>query len=175
MSLDGHPITNREEFSRAVDEAPIGQEFRLTIERAGKRQDVIVATRQRPQGPLNPVGPLERSAPDRCDLSHPAGALQFFAPKAPTIGLPANRRRHWPPPRPCKEPNQRHPGQSPRRRNRAPRCPLRSIANPTARPCPTPNRFFRQAEIAIDPGLAVQHDLRIVKHRSARKRDEFRE
>ncbi|MGB0069785.1 MAG: hypothetical protein WBQ11_17305, partial [Isosphaeraceae bacterium] len=42
-------------------EAPIGQEFRLTIERAGKRQDVIVATRQRPQGPLNPVGPLDRS------------------------------------------------------------------------------------------------------------------
>jgi serine protease Do len=61
VSLDGHPITNREQFSRAVDEAPIGQEFRLTIERAGKRQDVIVATRQRPQGPLNPVGPLDRS------------------------------------------------------------------------------------------------------------------
>ncbi len=61
VSLDGHPITNREEFSRAVDEAPIGQEFRLTIERAGKRQDVRVATRQRPQGPLNPAGPLDRS------------------------------------------------------------------------------------------------------------------
>ena len=59
--LDGHPITDREEFSRAVDEAPIGQEFRLTIERAGKRQDVMVATRRRPQGPLNPAGPLDRS------------------------------------------------------------------------------------------------------------------
>jgi len=61
LSLDGHAITSREEFSRTVDEAPIGQEFRLTIERAGKRQEVAVATRQRPQAPLIAPGLRDRS------------------------------------------------------------------------------------------------------------------
>ncbi len=56
VSLDSHPITNRDEFSMTIDEAPIGQEFRLTIERAGKRQDVTVATRPRPQGEVMPGG-----------------------------------------------------------------------------------------------------------------------
>ncbi len=61
VSLDGRPISSWEEFSRVVDEAPVGQEFRLTIERAGKRQDVPVATRHRPQGSLNPAGPRDRA------------------------------------------------------------------------------------------------------------------
>jgi serine protease Do len=65
VSLDGHPVTSRDEFSRVVDEAPIGQEFRLTIERAGKRQDVTVVTRQRPEATMMPAGPFglkDRSA-----------------------------------------------------------------------------------------------------------------
>ena len=63
MSLDGQPISSRDEFSRAVDEAPIGQEFRLTIERAGKRQDVVVSSRQRPEAAIIAAGPPGRLPP----------------------------------------------------------------------------------------------------------------
>ena len=132
VSLDGHPITNREEFSRAVDEAPIGQEFRLTIERAGKRQDITVATRQRPQAALDPGGPARSlGCPDRYDLFCPAGALRFCAPKVPTIG---SARRPAPPaasPPQGARPEQA-PGPNPRRRNRPPRCRLRWSGNPQA-------------------------------------------
>ncbi len=103
VSLDGQPITSWEEFSRVVDEAPIGQEFRLTIERAGKRQDVLVATRQRPQGtpisagsreragarsrrpvPLRRGAPVVRSeGPDDRDPGQPAPAPVPPAPAAP--------------------------------------------------------------------------------------------
>ena len=62
MSLDGQPVSSRDEFSRAVDEAPVGQEFRLTIDRSGKRQDVVLASRQRPEG-MMPGGPFGDAAP----------------------------------------------------------------------------------------------------------------
>jgi len=58
VSLDGHPLTDSGALSRAVEEAPIGQEFRLTIERAGQRQEVTVASRQRLQSPAITVGPV---------------------------------------------------------------------------------------------------------------------
>ena len=63
VMLDGQPIKSRDDFSKTIDEAPVGQEFRLTIERDGKRQDVKVATRPRPQGPAVPAGPFGSVGP----------------------------------------------------------------------------------------------------------------
>jgi len=94
LSLDGHPITNWEEFSRSVDEAPIGQKFRLTIERAGKRQDVPVATWQRPQTQMIPAGPRDRSSarsPRPVPLRRGAPVLRSEGPgdRAPAQPAPA--------------------------------------------------------------------------------------
>jgi len=115
VSLDGHPITNREEFSRAVDEAPIGQEFRLTIERAGKRQDVVVATRQRPQAPLFSAGPRDRSG---------ARSLRPVPPRrgAPVLRSegPDDRAPRQPAPAPASPPQGAGPEQAPRADPRPP-------------------------------------------------------
>jgi serine protease Do len=51
VAIDDRPIQEFETLSRTVEQAPIGQEFRLTIERAGKRQDVAVHSRARPETP----------------------------------------------------------------------------------------------------------------------------
>ncbi|HMF36577.1 MAG TPA: trypsin-like peptidase domain-containing protein [Isosphaeraceae bacterium] len=93
VSVDGQPITNREDFSRAVDEAPIGQEFRLTIERAGKRQDVKVATRQRPQAPFIPAGPFGNSSPGVTPGGQPRNrsAARALRPVPPRPGAPVLR------------------------------------------------------------------------------------
>ncbi len=115
VSLDGHPITNREEFSRAVDEAPIGQEFRLTIERAGKRQDVVVATRQRPQAPLFSAGPRDRSGA----RSLRPVPLRRGTPVLRSEG-PDDRAPHQPAPAPASPPQGAGPEQAPRADPRPP-------------------------------------------------------
>lgn len=90
--LDGHPITSRDEFSRVVDEASVGQEFRLTIERAGKRQDVVVATRQRPEAPMIP-GPFGNLPPGAMPGVRPRdrSAARSLRPVPPRHGAPVLR------------------------------------------------------------------------------------
>jgi membrane-associated protease RseP (regulator of RpoE activity) len=111
QSLDGHAITSWEEFSRTVDEAPIGREFRLTIERAGKRQDVVVATRQRPQAALISPRPRDRSG------------ARSLRPVLPRRGAPVLRsegpddragRQPGPAPAPASPPQGAGPEQAPR-------------------------------------------------------------
>ncbi len=48
LALNGRPIAGLEALSRAVDSAPVGQEFRLTVDRAGKRLEIVVKSRARP-------------------------------------------------------------------------------------------------------------------------------
>jgi S1-C subfamily serine protease len=51
VALDGRPMTQLEALSQAVEDAPVGREFTLTVERGGKRQEIKVQTRQRPEPP----------------------------------------------------------------------------------------------------------------------------
>jgi serine protease Do len=60
VALDGRPITGLEALSRAVEDAPVGQEFTVTVERGGERREIKVQTRQRPEPPgvsRRPLGP----------------------------------------------------------------------------------------------------------------------
>ncbi len=68
VSIDGRAVTELDSLARAVDSAPIGQEFRVEVERGGKRTELNVKSRPRPEpggviGP-GPVIPGPR-APDR--------------------------------------------------------------------------------------------------------------
>jgi serine protease Do len=119
VSLDDHPITNRDEFSRAVDEAPIGQEFRLTIERSGKRQDVVVATRQRPEVPIVPAGPFGYLPPGLMPGGRPRdrSAARSLRPIPPRQGAPVLRSEgpdDQPPRQPAPTPASPRQGAQPR-------------------------------------------------------------
>jgi serine protease Do len=58
LALDGQPVAGLEALSRAVEEASVGQEFRITIERMGKRQEISVRSRARPDAPGAAAGPI---------------------------------------------------------------------------------------------------------------------
>jgi serine protease Do len=87
LAVDGQPLSDLETLSRAVEEAPVGQEFVLRIERGGATREIPVKSRQRPEPgeltfrPLQPGRPgvarhpvlRERARPDR---SQPAGPRQ---------------------------------------------------------------------------------------------------
>jgi serine protease Do len=62
-AIDGRPLTELESLSRAVEEAPVGQEFAITIERGGARQEIRVQTRQRPEPGGVSVRPLPPGRP----------------------------------------------------------------------------------------------------------------
>jgi membrane-associated protease RseP (regulator of RpoE activity) len=82
LGLDGRPLSGLDELSRAVEAAPIGQEFRLDLDRAGKRLEIVVKSRPRPDslrpfpgtsgasGTLAPRGP----AGSRAGRTSPNGA-----------------------------------------------------------------------------------------------------
>ena len=72
LRLDGQPITELEALSRAVEEAPVGREFRISIDRGGQaagadRQDQAAA------GASAGGPPVGSARPPRG--SHPAGGL----------------------------------------------------------------------------------------------------
>jgi serine protease Do len=48
VAVDGQPVAGVEALSRAVEVAPVGQEFRITVDRQGKRQELAVRSRARP-------------------------------------------------------------------------------------------------------------------------------
>jgi S1-C subfamily serine protease len=49
VAIDGRPIANAGALFKAVENAMVGQELTLTIEREGRRQDIKVRTRPRPE------------------------------------------------------------------------------------------------------------------------------
>jgi serine protease Do len=62
VAVDGRPISEIEELSRQVENAPVGQRFSLTIQRAASRMEIAVQTAERPEtgapaGSLRPVVP----------------------------------------------------------------------------------------------------------------------
>jgi serine protease Do len=68
VAVDGRPISSLEALSRTVEIAPIGQDFRLTVDRAGKRFERVVKSRSRPDSPRNmpgAVGPAPRALAPR--------------------------------------------------------------------------------------------------------------
>ena len=113
--LDGRPISGLEALSRAVEMAPVGQEFRLTVDRAGKRLELVVKSRPRPDSPRNlpgAVGPAPRAlAPRRRagdrkgepapkDSNSPGGpVLRSESPDDTTRGNPRQQPNLTSPPR----------------------------------------------------------------------------
>lgn len=47
VALDGQPIVELRSLSQTVEDSPIGREFRLTIERQGKRLEIVVVSHPR--------------------------------------------------------------------------------------------------------------------------------
>jgi S1-C subfamily serine protease len=101
-ALDGRPVADVESFSQAVMDAPVGQEFAVTIERGGVSKEIRVKSRQLP-GPANvpaasrPVRPgAARRVPQRerpkAEWQRPAAPRQ----KAPLRSEPSDVQ----PPRP---------------------------------------------------------------------------
>jgi serine protease Do len=89
VALDGRPTVELESLARAVEAAPIGQEFRITVERGGKRLDLTVKSRPRPEtsgrvsrGALPPVArsPDRRLRP-RPRTQEPAAAAKPSRPR----------------------------------------------------------------------------------------------
>lgn len=76
VALDGQPISSLEVLSRAVENAPVGREFKLTIERAGERKEITVKSRARPDAagarPV-PFGASPRSPRPRGRAGAPRG------------------------------------------------------------------------------------------------------
>lgn len=61
IAVDGHPVTGLDALSHAVEAAPIGQEFRISIDRNGVRKELSLKTRPRPEVPgALPVVPVPR-------------------------------------------------------------------------------------------------------------------
>ena len=62
VAVNGRPISGFEELLRQVENAPVGQRFSLTIQRAGSRMEIDVQTAERPEtgapaGSLRPIVP----------------------------------------------------------------------------------------------------------------------
>jgi len=98
-SIDGKPVTELDSLARAVESSPIGQEFRIEVERGGNRMELNVRRRPRPEpggviapGPAVP-GPRipdrrlrpRRNTPVRSE--GPEGQPDLSAP-APDTELP---------------------------------------------------------------------------------------
>jgi S1-C subfamily serine protease len=87
VALDGRPIGAIEELSRAVESAPVGQRFSMTVQRAGSRKEIEVQTAERPEptgaadGPLRPIMPGFRGRPRQ------------FDPQRGQSSTPGSRRR----------------------------------------------------------------------------------
>ena len=62
LMLDGQPITDPDALSQAVEQAPVGREFRITLDRGGKRQELTVKSGPRPEPRAAPV-PGDHSGP----------------------------------------------------------------------------------------------------------------
>jgi S1-C subfamily serine protease len=65
VALDGRPVSELEGLARAVEAAPVGQEFRIAVERGGKRVELAVRSRPRPEafGAVPAPGILPGSGP----------------------------------------------------------------------------------------------------------------
>jgi S1-C subfamily serine protease len=86
-AVDGQAVKDLGALSRAVEEAPVGKEFRLLVDRNGKRQEFSVKTRQRPD-------PLGGSA---LPMPLPRGVDRRLRPRDRLRGgAPLPRRRSEP-------------------------------------------------------------------------------
>jgi serine protease Do len=83
QAIDGQAVKGLAALSRAVDEAPVGKEFRLLVDRNGKQQEFSVKSRQRPD-------PAATSGAPR---PLPGGADRRLRPRDRLRGAPLPPRR----------------------------------------------------------------------------------
>jgi serine protease Do len=103
VTMDGQSISGLEPLSRAVETGPVGQEFRLGIDRSGKRQEIVVKSRPRPASstmPMAPVAPAPRapaprgragdrsSAASRVTPSPGGPVIRSESPEDPAVAKP---------------------------------------------------------------------------------------
>jgi serine protease Do len=106
VTVNGQPVNDLSVLSRMVEEAPVGQEFKLAVERDSKRRDVSVKTRERPDPGANPAGPI-LPQPGRAERRlRPRDRLQAVPPlpprrSAPLRSDPADEKKTPTPPEPA--------------------------------------------------------------------------
>ena len=97
-ALDGRPVADVEAFSRAIMDAPVGQEFTVTIERGGVTREIRVKSRQLPgpgsvpadSRPVRPGTPRRALPRDRARGEWPRQAPAPPAPSAPLRSEPSD-------------------------------------------------------------------------------------
>ena len=97
-ALDGRPVADVETFSRAIMDAPVGQEFKVTIERGGVTREIRVKSRQLPgpgsapadSRPVRPGTPRRAPARDRARGERPRQAPAPPRQSAPLRSEPSD-------------------------------------------------------------------------------------
>jgi serine protease Do len=77
LAVDSKPFAYVEALSRMVEDAPVGREFAITLERDGVRREVKVQTRARPEISAGAVDPLAPA---------PLGPIRRFRPRNRAFG-----------------------------------------------------------------------------------------
>jgi membrane-associated protease RseP (regulator of RpoE activity) len=81
-AVDGKPYADVEALSRTVEDAQVGKEFTITVERNGARREIKIQTRLRPELAVGAGGPLPPT---------PFGPIRRFRPRDRALG-PVDRR-----------------------------------------------------------------------------------